>query len=75
MGAPTEAPKNSERWVTGAIGILFAGIAAAIVYSSAADHPFGAFASAAVVGWLGVDALLSAARNRRSILSRIGPFP
>ena len=75
MGTPTGAQKISERWVTGAVGLLFVGVAIAIVCLTAADHPFAAFATAAVVGWLGVDALFSAARNRRSILSRIGPLP
>jgi len=75
MRGPTEEPKNSERLVTAAVGILFVGIAIAIVYWSAAEHPFGAFAAAALVGGLGVDALFSAARSRRSILSRIGPLP
>ncbi len=75
MRGPTKAPPNSERWVTAAVGILFVGIAIAIVYWSAADHPLGASATAAVVGGLGLDALVSAVRSRRSILSRIGPLP
>jgi dolichyl-phosphate-mannose--protein O-mannosyl transferase len=72
---PTEAPKSSERWVTAVAGLLLVGIAIAIVYSVGADHSFGSFAAAAVIGWLGIDALVSAARKRRSILSRIGPLP
>jgi hypothetical protein len=75
MGTPAGARNNCERWVSGAVGLLFIGIAIAIVYLSAADHPLAALATAAVVGWLGVDALFSAARNRRSMISRIGPLP
>lgn len=75
IGMPTDAPKNSERWVTGAVGLLFVGIAVAIVYSVGADHSLGSFAAAVVIGWLGIDALLSAARKRRSVLLRIGPLP
>ena len=61
--------------MTAAFGLLFVGIAIAIAYTSANDYPIGAFLTAAVVGLLGVDALISAARNRRSFLSRIGPLP
>jgi hypothetical protein len=72
---PTEAPKNAERWATAVVGLLFVGIAIAIVCLLAADLSFGSLAVAAVIGGLGIDALLSAARKRRSILSRIGPLP
>ncbi len=75
MGMPTEAPTNAERWVTAMVGLLFVGIAIAIVFLLAADLSFGALVVAAVIGGLGVDALLSAARRRRSIVSRIGPLP
>jgi threonine/homoserine/homoserine lactone efflux protein len=75
MSKPTEAGKSSGRWITAAFGLMFVGIAIAIVYTSASDQSMGAFATAALVGWLGVDALVSAARNRRSLLSRIGPLP
>lgn len=75
MGMPTETPKNAERWVTAIVGILFVGIAIAIVCSFAAELSLGAFALAALIGGLGMDALFSAARKRRSIVSRIGPLP
>ena len=75
MAMPTEEPNNAERWVTAMVGLLFVGIAIAIVCLLAADLSFGTFAVAAVVGGLGIDALLSAARKRRSIVSRIGPLP
>ena len=58
-----------------ALSLLVVGIAIAIVYTSASDHPIGAIATAALVGLLGVDALVSAVCNRRSLLSRIGPLP
>ncbi len=75
MSKPTESGKSLGRWVTAAFGLMFVGIAIAIVYTSASDHPMGAIATAALVGLLGVDALVSAACNRRSLLSRIGPLP
>ena len=75
MGRPTEEPNNAERWVTAMVGLLFVGIAIAIVCSLDADLSLGALAAAAVIGGLGIDALLSAAFKRRSIVSRIGPLP
>ena len=64
-----------DRWVTAAVGLLFVGIAIAILAMSASERPIAAFLAAFATGGLGVDALLSAARNRRSFLSRIGPLP
>jgi len=75
MAMPTEEPNNAERWVTAMVGLLFVGIAIAIVCSLDADLSLGALAAAAVIGGLGIDALLSAAFKRRSIDSRIGPLP
>ena len=75
MAMPTEEPNNAERWVTAMVGLLFVGIAIAIVCSLDADLSLGALAAAAVIGGLGIDALLSAAFKRRSIVSRIGPLP
>jgi len=75
MNSPPDVSKRSGRWVTAAFGLLFVGIAMAIVYTSASDYPIGALFTAAVIGLLGLDALIIAARNRRSILSRIGPLP
>ena len=75
MGTQKEPRKNSERWVTGAVGVLFIGIAMAIVYASASDYTFVVVVTAIVIGGLGVDALFSAVCNRRSLLSRIGPLP
>ena len=64
-----------DRWVTAAVGLLFVGIAIAILAISASERPIAAFLAAFVTGGLGMDALLSATRNRRSFLSRIGPLP
>lgn len=75
MTTPTNNGKRSGRWITAAFGLLFVGIAMAILLSSSSDNRTGAIAAAAVIGVLGIDALISAARNRRSLLSRIGPLP
>jgi hypothetical protein len=63
------------RIVTGCMGALFVALAIAIVV--VVDRPMGpgALAAAFVIGLLGVDALINAVRDRRSLLSRIGPLP
>lgn len=63
-----------RRWATALIGVLFVGVAVAIVFA-AREAGLAAYAAAAVVGALGVEALVCAARNRRCLLSRIGPLP
>jgi hypothetical protein len=78
MTSPDDRPGmrgKLDRWVTAAVGLLFVGIAIAILAISASERPIAAFLAALVTGGLGIDALLSAARNRRSFLSRIGPLP
>lgn len=64
-----------ERVAAALIGGLFVGIALSILVVSANDLTVGAVLVAAVVGGLGIEALFSAARNRRCLLSRIGPLP
>ncbi|MGE5160482.1 MAG: hypothetical protein ACM3O5_03160 [Betaproteobacteria bacterium] len=64
-----------ERLVAALIGALFVGIAVAIVVTTRHDWSFGTVLAAIVVGGLGVEALFSAARSRRCLLSRIGPLP
>lgn len=66
-------PSRAHRWVTAAIGLLFAASAVAIVVVS--DRSVGPLLAAGVVGALGVDAVVSALRNKRAMLSRIGPLP
>lgn len=57
------------------IGLLFLGVAIAIVLLGEAPSSVGSLLAVLVIGGLGVDALLSAARGQRSLLSRIGPLP
>jgi len=61
------------RFISAAIGLLFAAIAVAIVIVS--DRSLGPILAAIVIGILGVDAMASAIRNKPSLLSRIGPLP
>jgi hypothetical protein len=64
-----------ERVAAVLIGALFVGIALAILVSFMHDLSVGPVLAALVIGGLGIEALLSAARNRRCLLSRIGPLP
>jgi hypothetical protein len=64
-----------ERVAAVLIGALFVGIALAILVSFMHDLSVGPVLAAVVIGGLGIEALLSAAHNRRCLLSRIGPLP
>ena len=66
---------HGSRIVTGCMGALFVALAIAII--AVVDRPMGAgaLAAAAVIALLGIDALISAVRGKRSLLSRIGPLP
>ena len=69
------AQGTRERVAAALIGALFVGIALAILASSLHDLSAGPVLAAVVIGGLGLEAVLSAARNRRCLLSRIGPLP
>ncbi|MDQ1242222.1 MAG: hypothetical protein QG550_1473 [Pseudomonadota bacterium] len=76
----TERGRNQDdsqgsRIVTGCIGALFVVLAIAII--AVADRPTspGALFAASIIALLGIDALISAVRATRSLLSRIGPLP
>lgn len=62
-----------HRLVTGAFGLLFVALAIAILAVS--ERTAGPLVAAAGVGFLGIDALVSAFRGKPSALSRIGPLP
>lgn len=62
-----------SRVITAGIGLLFAALGAWIGFAVADD--WLTYLAAVAVGGLGVDAILSAARGRRSLLSRLGPLP
>lgn len=66
---------KGSRIVTGCVGALFVALAIAII--AVVDRPIGlgAVVAAMVIGLLGIDALISAVRAKRSLLSRIGPLP
>jgi hypothetical protein len=72
---PAKDQGTRERVAAVLIGALFVGIALAILASFMHDLSVGPLLAAVVIGGLGIEALLSAARNRRCLLSRIGPLP
>lgn len=59
--------------VTAGFGLLLVAAAIAIAFVSDAGWP--AYLAAAVIGGLGAEAVYSAVRRRRSLVSRIGPMP
>jgi uncharacterized membrane protein YqjE len=66
---------TGHRMATTLFGIFL--VAMAILTLLVADRStrLGSIAVAAVLAVLGVDAVVSAARNTRSLVSRIGPLP
>jgi len=72
---PQEDQGARDRVAAAVIGAFFVGIALAILASFMHDLSVGPVLAAVVIGGLGIEALLSAARKRRCLLSRIGPLP
>jgi hypothetical protein len=62
-----------SRRITAGMGLLFTALGAWIAFEIAADWP--GYLAAGAVGGLGIDAIYSAVRGRRSLMSRIGPLP
>jgi hypothetical protein len=61
--------------VTTIFGVFLLVLAVTAVVTSSEETRTGALLLALVLGALGLDAVISAARDRRSIISRIGPLP
>lgn len=66
---------RTHRRVTAAFGIFLMAVALLIVAVSEPSNRLPGLLVALVLAALGVDALLSALRGRRSLVSRIGPLP
>jgi len=64
---------KTYRIVTATFGLLLLAISIAILVVS--DRTIGPVLAAAAIGTLGIDAIVSALRNKLSLLSRIGPLP
>lgn len=72
-----ESPRRSgiHRAISVAFGIFLLVMATLILFIADDDTLAGSLIAAAVLGLLGVDVIVSVVRDRRSILSRIGPLP
>lgn len=75
MEERTERPHRFDRWIAAGIGVLFVAIAVTIVAESTGTPRLVVWLAALVIGALGIDAVVGAVRNRRCLLSRIGPLP
>jgi multisubunit Na+/H+ antiporter MnhG subunit len=64
-----------DRLVSAVFGMFFIGIAIATVFLSPSINLIGKYIFVFMIGGLGAEALFSAVRNRKSLLSRIGPLP
>ena len=64
---------RSFRIVTAGIGLFFTVLAIGMVVVT--GFSVGAMIAAVIVGTLGIDAIVSACRGTRPLLSRIGPLP
>ena len=64
-----------ERWAAAAIGALFIAIAISIPIASSGPLGLAAWFAVGLIAGLGLEAVVSAVRNRRCLLSRIGPLP
>lgn len=71
----TPPPKGPSTRVETAFGLGLVAVAIAIVVYADPGVGLGAWVAAALVGGLGLEAVIAAARGRRSLLSRIGPLP
>ncbi len=69
------AQSRTGRIVTTLFGVFFATLGVVIVIEAPAPLTAGPVIVALVVGGLGVDLIVSAARGKTSLLSRLGPLP
>lgn len=71
-----EIQPPGSRFVSAAFGLLFVAVAVVVFFlAPVAPYPVGATIAGVVIGALGLEALVAALRNRRSLASRIGPLP
>jgi len=69
-----EAKTKAQRTVDALFGVFLIVLAVVILMSCSEPNFIGVLVAAIVVGGSGVDARVSAARNRRPLISRIGPL-
>lgn len=75
MRATENQPLQSMayRTVTFAFGVLF--VACAVAIFVVTELSLGVWIAGIVIGGLGLDAVVSAVRSKRSLIARIGPLP
>jgi len=74
MSLETPGIKSRQyRIITVTLGLIFVIVSIAILVVT--DRTIGPIVVSLVVGLLGVDAIISASRNKPSLLSRIGALP
>ena len=66
-------PSTGHRLITAAFGAFFTVVAIILYFVS--ERTIGPLLAALVLGFVGVNAIVSAYRNKPSLLSRIGPLP
>ena len=66
---------KASRVADALFGTFFLALAAAVLVLAWHSSPIGSVIAALVLGFLGAEAIVSAVRCRRSLLSRIGPLP
>lgn len=67
--------RRRSRVADAIVGTVFFVLAVAILSAAWQFTPLGAAIAAALVGGLGIEAIVSAVRSKESIISRIGPLP
>ena len=72
---PVKQRSKTHRIVTAILGAFLVLLAVAILLLVDRSMIVGAVVAALAVGSLGIDACVSAARDRPSLLERIGPLP
>jgi uncharacterized membrane protein YdcZ (DUF606 family) len=75
MNEPGRGSSRSWRWIGACLGAVFLAAAIVIVVQGLPGPSAGEIVAALVLGGLGLDAVISALRDRRSLLERIGPLP
>ena len=71
----TASRSTVSRWVTAVFGLFLLAIALAIALSADSPMRIGPLLATIVLAALGLEALVSAIMDRRSLVARIGPLP
>lgn len=66
---------RASRTADAIVGTVFLILGVAILLTAWQFTPPGAAIAAALVGGLGIEAIVSAVRSKASLISRIGPLP